>query len=266
MDFLLAVLMGVVQGFTEFIPVSSTAHLRVLPELFGQKDLGAAYTAVVQIGTLFSLLLYFGWDIYKLVADFFVSIIKKDYQNRNFLLSLYIIIGTIPIVVFGILFKGYVENELRSLIVIASSLIVFAILLLLSERIGEKKKQIEEMNFKDAIMIGIAQAFALIPGASRSGVTICMALFLGYKRDVAARFSFLLSIPSVFAAGIFEMKEVFNSDVNFNIASVLIASVFSFLSGLAAIEFLLRYLENHRIDIFAYYRIVFGFVILLFFN
>ncbi len=252
MDYLLAILMGIVQGLTEFIPVSSTAHLRILPELLGREDLGAAYTAVIQIGTLFSLLIYFRKEIICLLSGFFTSLKNRDYRNADFLLSIYIILGTLPIVFFGILFKKFIENELRSLTVI-------------SERIGEKEKDISSIGMKDAIIIGLAQAVALIPGASRSGVTICMALFLGYKRDVSARFSFLLSIPSVFAAGIYELKDVIKSDFDTGITSVLLATVISFFSGLFAIEFLLRFLVNHRVDLFAYYRIILGIIIVLFF-
>ncbi|MCX7943319.1 MAG: undecaprenyl-diphosphatase UppP [Deltaproteobacteria bacterium] len=265
MEYLFAALMGIIQGLTEFIPVSSTAHLRILPELLGQKDLGAAFTAIIQIGTLFSLIIYFWKDVYKLLVDFSSSLIKKNFKNPNFLLSLYIIVGTIPIIIFGILFKRLIENEFRSLLVVSLSLIIFAALLLISEWIGKKEKGIENMNLKDAILIGLAQAFALIPGASRSGVTICMALFLGYKREISARFSFLMSIPSVLAAAIFEANEIFNSDLGYSIASVIIATLFSLVSGIIAIEFLLRFLVSHKINIFAYYRILLGTIILIFF-
>ncbi|MGB9600321.1 MAG: undecaprenyl-diphosphate phosphatase, partial [Myxococcota bacterium] len=144
-------------------------------------------------------------------------------------------------------------------------LIIFAIILLISERVGKKEKGIDVINMRDAILIGLAQAFALIPGASRSGVTICMALLLGYRRDVSARFSFLLSIPSVLGAGLLEMKEVWGEAANFNITSVVIATIFSFIFGILSIEFLLRYLVNHRVNLFAYYRIALGIFIFLFF-
>ncbi len=265
MDYLIAILMGIVQGLTEFIPVSSTAHLRILPELFKREDPGAAFTAVIQIGTLLSLLMYFRKDICNLLKDFFISLSKKDYKNQNLWLSIYIVVGTIPIVFLGLLFKRYIESDFRSLSVIGGSLIIFAIILLISERVGKKEKGIDVINMRDAILIGLAQAFALIPGASRSGVTICMALLLGYRRDVSARFSFLLSIPSVLGAGLLEMKEVWGEAANFNITSVVIATIFSFIFGILSIEFLLRYLVNHRVNLFAYYRIVLGIFIFLFF-
>lgn len=265
MDYLLAILMGLIQGLTEFLPISSTAHLRILPALLNERDLGAAFTAVIQLGTLMALMLYFYRNIFELTRDFFVSLVKREFKNRNFLLSLYIIAGTIPVVIAGVLFKKAIESDLRSLYVISLSLIVFAILLLISERTGKKRKGLDDITLVDAILIGIAQAFALIPGASRSGVTICMALFLGYRREDSARFSFLLSIPSVFAAGVYELKEVFNPSASIDIKMVLIATVISFLSGLLAIDFLLKFLANHRIDIFAYYRIALGLIILLFF-
>jgi undecaprenyl-diphosphatase len=266
MDYILAILMGIAQGLTEFIPVSSTAHLRIIPELFHKKDAGAAFTAVIQIGTLLSLLVYFRKDILTLTKGFFISLLKKDFKNPDFLISSYIIIGTIPIVIFGILLKRLIEHQFRSMTVIGSSLIIFAILLIASEIAGKKEKDINSLSVKDAVLIGLAQALALIPGASRSGVTICMALFLGYKRESAARYSFLLSIPSVLGAGLFELKEVIKGGNNFDQISVIISTVASFISGLIAIEFLLRFLVNHRVNIFAYYRIALGAIILIFFT
>lgn len=257
--------MGIVQGLTEFIPVSSTAHLRILPEICGKEDFGAAFTAVIQIGTLLALLIYFRMEIYHLMRDLCVSLKRRDYSNPNFLLSIYIILGTLPIVVFGLLLKELVETELRSMFIVATALIFFAILLLFSEILGKKTKELKDLNIFDAVIVGLFQAFALIPGASRSGVTICAAMFLGYKRDVSARFSFLLSIPSVLGAGLFEMRDVIRSDANFDTTMVIIASATSFLSGLLAIEFLLRFLANHRINVFSYYRIALGILILLFF-
>jgi undecaprenyl-diphosphatase len=266
MDYILATLMGIAQGLTEFIPVSSTAHLRIIPELFHKEDAGAAFTAVIQIGTLLSLLVYFRKDILTLTKGFFISLIKKDFKNSDFLISSYIIIGTIPIVIFGILLKRFIEHQFRSMTVIGASLIIFAILLIASEIAGKKEKDINSLSVKDAILIGLAQALALIPGASRSGVTICMALFLGYKRESAARYSFLLSIPSVLGAGLFELKEVIKGGNNFDQISVIISTVASFIFGLIAIEFLLRFLVNHRVNIFAYYRIALGAIILIFFS
>jgi len=266
MDYILATLMGRAQGLTEFIPVSSTAHLRIIPELFHKEDAGAAFTAVIQIGTLLSLLVYFRKDILTLTKGFFISLLKKDFKNPDFLISSYIIIGTIPIVIFGILLKRLIEHQFRSMTVIGSSLIIFAILLIASEIAGKKEKDINSLSVKDAVLIGLAQALALIPGASRSGVTICMALFLGYKRESAARYSFLLSIPSVLGAGLFELKEVIKGGNNFDQISVIISTVASFISGLIAIEFLLRFLVNHRVNIFAYYRIALGAMILIFFT
>lgn len=266
MDYILATLMGIAQGLTEFIPVSSTAHLRIIPELFHKEDAGAAFTAVIQIGTLLSLLVYFRKDILTLTKGFFISLLKKDFKNPDFLISSYIIIGTIPIVIFGILLKRLIEHQFRSMTVIGASLIIFAILLIASEISGKKEKDINSLSVKDAVLIGLAQALALIPGASRSGVTICMALFLGYKRESAARYSFLLSIPSVLGAGLFELKEVIKGGNNFDQISVIISTVASFISGLIAIEFLLRFLVNHRVNIFAYYRIALGAIILIFFT
>jgi len=265
MDYIIAILMGMAQGLTEFIPVSSTAHLRILPELFKRADFGSAFTAVIQIGTLLSLLVYFRRDIITLTKGFFISLLKRDFKNPDFMLSLYIIIGTIPIVILGITFKKFIENEFRSMSVIATSLFVFAILLIISEITGKKEKEMNSLSVKDAILIGIAQAFALIPGASRSGVTICMALFLGYKRETAARYSFLLSIPAVLGAGLFEVRDIIRGGNNFDTTTVIISTITSFIFGLIAIEFLLRFLVNHKVNIFAYYRILLGILIFVFF-
>ncbi|MFC2093698.1 undecaprenyl-diphosphate phosphatase, partial [Bacteroidota bacterium] len=196
-EILRAIVYGVTQGLTEFIPISSTAHLRVIPALLGWEDEGAAFTAVIQMGTLVATLIYFKNDIVALIKGFLNAFKNKNYftdpYSRIFIL---IIIGTIPISICGLLLKNFIEGDARGLYVICGALIILSILLYIAEKVTKRKKDFSEITIKDGIIIGLAQALALIPGSSRSGVTITAGLFCGLKRDVTARYSFLLSIPA----------------------------------------------------------------------
>ena len=204
-----AIIYGVIQGLTEFLPISSTAHLRIVPAVFGWGDPGAAFTAVIQFGTLVAVLLYFSKDIIAILHAVLDGILKKSpFHSREAVMGWMIAAGTVPVVVLGLLFKKDIETTLRSLYVIAASMIGLALVLLAAELVEKKRirddrhlKILGEVSWLDAILIGCAQAVALIPGSSRSGVTITGGLFVGLNRETAARFSFLLSLPSVFAAG-----------------------------------------------------------------
>lgn len=259
-----AVLLGIIQGLTEFIPISSTAHLRVIPALLGWKDIGAAYSAVIQIGTLIATLIYFQKDIISLTKNFLDAFRKKDFlvnpQSRIFIL---IIAGTIPISLCGLLFKRFIEGEARGLYVISAALIVLAVVLYIAERIGSRTKDFSEITIKDGIIIGIAQALALIPGSSRSGVTITAGLFSGLKREVAARYSFLLSIPAIGLSGLYELYKERALLLEENLLSLLIATVVSGVVGYIAIAFLITYLKTRSNLIFIVYRIVLGIIILI---
>lgn len=268
MNIFQAIIYGIIQGLTEFLPISSTAHLRIFPALLQLRDPGAAFTAVIQFGTLTAVLLYFSKDILRITNAIIEGIKTKKYLGTpDAKMGWMIAGGTIPIVVFGLLFKKSIETTLRSLYVISASMILLAIVLMIAEYMTKKRieqklpsKTLGELDWKEAIGIGFAQAVALIPGSSRSGVTITGGLFFGLTRETAARFSFLLSLPSVFAAGMLELvKErhnLFSAEIGMlNIAT---ATIVSGVVGYASIAFLLNYLKSHTTYLFIIYRIVVG--------
>lgn len=255
---------GVVQGATEFIPISSTAHLRIVPALLGWKDEGAAFTAVIQLGTLLATFIYFRTDIKNLWKGFLQAFKNKDFfsnpESRIFLL---IIIGTIPICIFGLLLKDFIEGDARGLYVISASLIILAIILYIAEKVGTRTKDMKDITIKDGIVIGLAQALALIPGSSRSGVTITAGLFRGLRRDVCARYSFLLSIPAITLSGLYELYSERATLLDSNLPSLIVATVVAGIVGYASIKFLLHYLRTHSNMVFIVYRIVLGIIIIL---
>jgi undecaprenyl-diphosphatase len=268
-----AVILGIVQGLTEFLPISSTAHLRIIPALAGWKDPGAAFTAIVQIGTLAAVLIYFFRDITAIVREVVRGMLTgRPLGTPEAKMGWMIAAGTIPIVVFGLLFKTEIETSLRSLYWISCALIGLALLLTLAEGRVKKRlsrglgmKSMEEIGWKEALLIGLAQSVALIPGSSRSGVTITGGLFLNLSREAAARFSFLLSLPSVFAAGIFQLyetRDVLLSSPD-NLTAILVATLVSAVVGYLSIAFLLNYLKHHTTKIFILYRLVLGAGILI---
>ncbi len=263
-DIIKAIVFGAVQGLTEFIPISSTAHLRVVPALLGWKDEGAAFSAVIQMGTLIATLIYFRKDIINLTRGFLLAVKNRDlFSNPESKIFILIMVGTIPIAICGLLFKGFIEGDARGLYVISTSLIVLAIILYIAERVGTKKKEFEEITIKDGIIIGLAQALALIPGSSRSGVTITAGLFRGLKRDVTARYSFLLSIPAIGMSGLYELYSERESLLNEDLMMMLIATFVAGVVGYMAMAFLIRYLKTHTNMLFIVYRIVLGIIILI---
>lgn len=249
---------------TEYLPISSTAHIRIVSAFMGWDDPGAAFTAIVQIGTMLALLIYFYKDIKNLLLHFIFSLYYKkinySFESKQAWL---IIIGTIPIVFFGLVLKNHIETSFRSLYVIASTLIILAVILALAEKIAVKKKELHEVSWFESQIMGLAQALALIPGVSRSGVTITAGLFTGLTREAAARFSFLLSIPAVFLSGVYELWEVRNQILSDNLWSIVISTIVSGIVGYLSIAFLLSYLKKHSTFIFIYYRIILG--VLIFF-
>ena len=260
-----AIVYGIIQGITEFLPISSTAHLRLIPALLGWIDVGAAYTAVIQIGTLAATFVYFRHDIADLVKGFLEALKTKDYfGNPHSRLFIVIIVGTIPVSLVGVTLKKFIEGDARGLYVISAMLIIMAIVLWLAERSGKREKEFSQITFKDGFLIGCAQALALIPGTSRSGVTIAAGLFSGLKRDAAARYSFLLSIPAVFLSGFYELYEERDHLLAAGSKlSLVIATVVSGIVGYFAIKFLLAYLRTRSNMVFIIYRIAFGIVILI---
>ncbi len=259
MSLIEAIVLGIVQGLTEFLPISSTAHLRIVPALLGWEDPGAAFTAITQIGTLIAVFVYFRKDIVTLGTAFLRSIIHlRPFENSDARMAWWIMFGTIPIGVFGLLFKDVIETDFRSLHVIAASLIVLALILAVAERAGNRRRDISSMTLRDTQIIGLAQALALIPGASRSGTTITAGLFLHLTREDAARFSFLLSIPAITLSGLYQLYQLRDQLAGDLGVAILVAVVVSGVVGYLSIEFLLRYLRTHSTLLFIGYRIALG--------
>jgi undecaprenyl-diphosphatase len=260
-----AIVLGITQGLTEFLPISSTAHLRIVPAFAGWEDPGAAFTAVVQLGTMAAVVLYFREDLLRIGRAWLRSL--RDPAVRRTLdarLGWYILIGTIPIGIFGLLFKDQIESGARDLYLIGSALIVLGLLLLAAEEVAKHDRPLERITKRDGILIGIAQALALVPGVSRSGATITAGLFLGLDRPTAARFSFLLSVPAVVLSGLFELGSILSGEEGQHVSTgnLIIATALAFVTGYAAIAWLLRYLTTHSLMIFVVYRVALGVVVL----
>ena len=259
LDLLKAVVLGVLQGLTEFLPISSSAHLRIFPELFGWGDPGAAFTAVIQIGTELAVLIYFRKDIWRIGSTWVQSLYKPELRGvRDSRMGWYIIVGSLPIVVLGVLLKDIIERDFRNLWIIGTTLIVLGVVLGVADRVGRTNRTIEQMTLRHAVFLGGAQAMALVPGVSRSGATISMGLFLGYEREAATRFAFLLAIPAVVGAGLFELNEIPGGDNAYGVVPTLIATGVSFVVGYAAIAWLLRYVSTRSYLPFVLYRVGLG--------
>jgi len=257
-----AIILGIVQGLTEFLPISSTAHLIIIPQLFGWADPGLAFDVALHLGTLLAVILYFRKDIILLIKGF-IGFFTKRTLDFHQSLAFYLFIAIIPAGVCGLLFEKQVETTLRSPLVIAITLISLGILLWIVDYIGKKKKSIENISFKEAILIGIAQAIALIPGVSRSGITMTAGLMLGFNRESAARFSFLLGMPIIAAGGLFEIKKLAVTTGS-DYLMFIFGFVFSAISGYLCIKYFLMYLQKYSFFSFAIYRIVLGILILKF--
>jgi undecaprenyl-diphosphatase len=265
MSTLEAIVLGIVQGLTEFLPISSTGHLRIVPAFLGWEDPGAAFTAVTQLGTMTAVLLYFREDLVRIAEAWLRSL--RDRTKRRELdarLGWYIVLGTVPIGIFGVLFKDQVESGARDLYVIGTALIVMGLLLAVAERVSTRERGIEEIETKDGFWIGMAQALALVPGVSRSGATITAGLFFDFDRAAAARFSFLLSVPAVVLSGLFELSSIIDGEEGQHVGAgaLAIATLLAFVVGYASIAFLLRYLVNHTTMLFVIYRVALGSLVL----
>lgn len=267
-----ALILGIIQGLTEFLPISSTGHLTVAGKLMGlitneHPEQWTAFIAVIQLGTLLAVLIFFRNDIAGIIKEFLNDNLfeRKSFkhQSLNSKMGLYLVIATLPVVIVGLGFKDIIEGVFtKNLYVISASLIVLALILAFAERIGKFNRESTNITWFDSLIIGIAQSLSLIPGASRSGTTITAGLFLGFNRETAARFSFLMSIPAVFASGLLQFYQAiefidFTASVN-----MLTATVVSAIVGYLSIEFLLRYLRKKSTMVFIVYRIIIGSVIL----
>ena len=263
-DYLQAVVLGIIQGLTEFLPISSSAHLRIYPELFGWGDPGAAFTAVIQIGTELAVLIYFRKDIWRIASTWTRSLYRPEYRGHlDARMGWFIIFGSLPIVILGVLLKDVIERDFRNLWIIGCTLIVLGIILGVADRVGATSKKIKQINLRDAMLMGGAQALAIVPGVSRSGATLSMGRFLGYDREAATRYAFLLAIPAVVGAGLFELKEIPHGDNTYGWGPTILATVISFAVGYAAIAWLLRYVSTRSYTPFVLYRVVLGAAVLL---
>jgi len=259
MSWLEAVVLGLVQGLTEFLPISSSAHLRIVSGVFFGNDPGAAFTAVSQLGTEAAVLIYFIRDIAQLVTGWFRGLAHREERAEpEYRLAWLVIIGTIPISVLGLLLKDQIETVARNLWLIATTMVVFGVLLGIAEKVGKQKVDLERVSVGQGVTMGFAQALALIPGVSRSGGTITAGLFLGLTRPAAVRLSFLLAIPAVVASGLFELRDVTTVPGGPTTLQMAVATLIAFGVGYAAIAWLLRYVEHHSVYLFVWYRIVLG--------
>jgi undecaprenyl-diphosphatase len=262
MDALQAIVLGIVQGLTEFLPISSTGHLRIVPAFLGWEDPGAAFTAVTQLGTMAAVLLYFREDLWRITTTWLRSLREPELRGTlDARMGWYIGLGTIPIAIFGLAFSDQIEEGARSLYLIGTTLIVLGLLLLLAEKLATHDRPLERITRRDAIVIGFAQALALVPGVSRSGATLTAGLFLGFDRTSAARYSFLLSVPAVVLSGLFELRKI-GDEGGAGFLPTAIATLLAFLVGYATIAFLLRWLTSHSTAIFVAYRVALGALVL----
>jgi undecaprenyl-diphosphatase len=261
MDAFQAIVLGIVQGLTEFLPISSTAHLRIVPAFLGWDDPGTAFTAVVQLGTMAAVLLYFRHDLWNIATGWLRSLRNPELRGTtDARLGWAIIIGTIPISILGLAFKDPIENQFRTLELIGTTLIVFGLVMLAAEARSRRDRSLREITARDGLLIGLAQALALVPGVSRSGATISAGLFLNFDRAAAARYSFLLSVPAVVLSGLFELRHA--GEGNLPVGATALATLLAFVTGYASIAFLLRYLARHTIAVFVGYRVVLGVVVI----
>lgn len=273
MSIIEAIILGIVQGITEFLPISSTGHVTLAGKLMNlitdeSPEKWTSFLAIIQLGTLLAVLIYFWKDIISIIKDFFTDNLtnRKKYadQSQNSKMGWLIIVGSIPIFTLGLLLKELIEGPLtKNLYVITFSILFFAVILAIAEKAASFKKEMKNISIRDSLLIGFAQVFSLVPGASRSGVTITGGLFAGLNRETAARFSFLLSIPAVFASGLFQLYEALSYLDNSMILNLIVATIISAISGYLAIDFLIKYLRKHSTYIFIYYRFALGILILI---
>jgi undecaprenyl-diphosphatase len=262
-----AFVLGIVQGVTEFLPISSTAHLKVVPIVFGWGDPGVAFTAVIQLGSIAAVLWYFWQDIVNLTLGAIGAIARKDYRDNDFRMAVGIALGTLPILCIGLLIKIFIpdfdNSPIRSLAAIACASIFMSLLLGLAEKIGSRKRDFNKLDVGDGVLMGLAQAMALVPGVSRSGSTLTAGLFMGLKRETAARFSFLLGIPAITLAGLVELKGVLGEgSLSGEIIPLIVGTISSAIFSYLSIAWLLKFLQTQSTWLFIWYRLAFGIAIL----
>lgn len=267
LNFFQAIFLGFVQGMTEFLPISSSAHLKVVPVALGWGDPGVTFTAVIQLGSIVAVIWYFWQDIKDVTWGMLQAMQTKKYDSNEFKMGVGIIIGTIPICIAGIAIKIFIpdfdNSPLRSLVAIAVASIVMSILLAIAEKWGKAQRDFSKLTIQDGILMGLAQTLALIPGVSRSGSTITSGLFINLERSTAARFSFLLGIPAITIAGLVELKDVISTDLTTqSLMPIIVGTISSGIFSYLAIAWLIRYLQKHKTWVFVWYRLLFGVLIL----
>ena len=265
-----AVVLGIVQGLTEFLPISSSAHLKVVPVMLGWSDPGVAFTAVIQLGSIVAVLAYFRADLQQVVKGIARAVRHDQWQDPSARLGVAMAVGTLPIVIGGLAIKRWIpdydHSPLRSMTSIAIVSIVMALLLALAEVVGRRRRQLDDVQPRDGLLVGLAQALALVPGVSRSGSTLTASLFDGWERAAAARFSFLLGIPAITLAGLVELKDAVKQAGDHGALPMLVGLITAMVVSWLAIAWLLRYLQRHGTWVFVVYRLLFAAVILLWFR
>lgn len=264
MSWVQVIVLSVVQGLTEFLPVSSSGHLRIVSQLFWGEDAGASFTAVIQLGTELAVLVFFAKDIWRILTAWFAGLADKSKRNFDYRMGWMVIAGTIPVGIAGVLLKDLIRENFRNLWITATVLILFSLVFILAERRGKKTRGFEELTMKDAVLMGLWQCLALIPGVSRSGGTISGGLFLNLDREVATRFSFLLAIPAVLASGLFSLPDAFDPQAGQAASGLqlLVGSGIGFVVGYISIAWLLKFVSNHSFAWFAAYRIPLGLLVM----
>lgn len=264
MSWVQVIVLSIVQGLTEFLPVSSSGHLRIVSQLFWGEDAGASFTAVIQLGTELAVLVFFAKDIWRILTAWFAGLADKSKRNFDYRMGWMVIAGTIPVGLAGVLLKDLIRENFRNLWITATVLILFSLVFILAERRGKKTRGFEELTMKDAVVMGLWQCLALIPGVSRSGGTISGGLFLNLDREVATRFSFLLAIPAVLASGLFSLPDAFDPQAGQAASGLqlLVGSGIGFVVGYISIGWLLKFVSNHSFAWFAAYRIPLGLLVM----
>lgn len=259
------VVLSIVQGLTEFLPVSSSGHLRIVSELFWGQDAGASFTAVIQLGTELAVLVYFAPMIWQILKGWCIGWADKSHRGQDWKMGWFVIVGSIPIGVIGLLAEDYIRGALRNLWITAAMLILFSFVFIAAERMGTKSRGFDELTMKDAIVMGLCQCLALVPGVSRSGGTISGGLFLGLDREVATRFSFLLAIPAVLASGLFSLPDAFSPEAGQAASGLQLAvgTSIAFVLGYVSIAWLLKFVSDHSFEWFAAYRIPVGIIVMI---
>ncbi|MFN8100240.1 MAG: undecaprenyl-diphosphate phosphatase [Mycobacterium sp.] len=265
MSWLQVVVLSLIQGLTEFLPISSSGHLAIASRLFFADDAGASFTAVSQLGTELAVLVYFARDIWRILRAWFAGLTDEARRDVDYRMGWLVIIGSIPIMVLGLAFKDVIRTGVRNLWVVATALVVFALVIAAAEYFGRQTRHAENLTWRDGLTVGLAQCLALVPGVSRSGATISAGLFLGLDRELAARFGFLLAIPAVFASGLFSLPDAFapvKEGMSATGVQLLVSVVIAFVVGFAAISWFLKFLVSHSMYWFVAYRIVAGTTVL----